>query len=77
MECRVMDVFDGPFGEALKEMGIPREHSLFAAAYGKNGFNIMLLNEAVSHAGQGRNLPWFYKELKRRYENIYYFFRGP
>lgn len=71
-----MNIPDGLFGEALKDMQIPEKHSLFAAAYGKNGFNIMLLNEAAKHAYHGKNIPWFYRELKRRYENIYWFYRN-
>lgn len=85
-----MIIPDGPFGELLKDLGIPGQHSLFAAAYGKNawgdcgsfgkngyktnGFRLMPLKEAVSYATQGKDLLWFAEELKRRYENIYYFF---
>lgn len=33
-----MNIPDGPFGEFLKDLGIPGQHSLFAAAYGKNAW---------------------------------------
>lgn len=85
-----MIVPDSPFGELLKDLDIPRQHSLFAAAYGKNawgkhdgfanndyeiiGFRLMPLNEAASYAMQEKDLLWVAEELKRRYENIYYFF---
>ncbi len=70
---------EGPFGEFLKEMGIPERHSLFAAAYGKSiwgetGFRLMPLKEATSYAMQGKDLLWFAGELKRRYESVFYFF---
>jgi hypothetical protein len=74
-----MVIGDGPFEGALEAMGIPEKHSLFAAAYGKSvwgeaGFRLMPLKEATSYALQGKDALWFYNELKRRYENIYYFF---
>ncbi len=81
---------DSPFGEALEETGIPENHSLFEAAYGKNtwgeyesfgkndfekiGFRLMPLKEAASYAMQGKDVLWFAEELRRRYENIHYFF---
>lgn len=81
-----------PFGEFLKDLGIPGQHSFFAAAYGKNawgehndfrsndykiiGFRLMPLKEAASYAMRGKDLLWFYEELKRRYENIYWFYRN-
>lgn len=71
---------DGEFGEALKSFGIPAEHSIFAAAYGKSiwgesGYRLMTLKAAVRYAREGRDVLWFYNELKRRYENIFYFFK--
>ncbi|MFZ3076887.1 MAG: hypothetical protein WA139_00345 [Candidatus Aenigmatarchaeota archaeon] len=85
-----MNIPDDPFGEFLKEIGVPKKHSLFAAAYSKNawgehydftsndyeiiGFRLMPLKEAVSYGKQGKGVLWFYDELKRRYENIFYFF---
>lgn len=74
-----MIIPDGHFEEVMKEIGIPKKHSLFAAAYGKSvwgesGFRLMPLNEAFSYAMQGKDVLWFYNELRRRYENIYYFY---
>lgn len=74
-----MNIPDDPFGDFLKNLGIPVKHSLFAAAYGKSvwgesGFRLMPLKEVVSYGKQGKGVLWFYDELRRKYENIYYFF---
>ena len=59
--------FDKPFEEKLKELGVPREHSIFEIAYGDSGYNLMTVDETVAYAAKGKDMRWFYNELKRRY----------
>lgn len=36
----------------------------------------MPLKKVALSAKQGKDVLWFYEELKRRYENIYWFYRN-
>ena len=60
--------YDKPFEDKLKELGVPGEHSIFIMAVEGYGYELMTKEEHLKFASQGKDIDWFYNELKRRYE---------
>ena len=55
------------FEDALNELKIPEEHSIFEIASGKTGYNLMAREETLKHILDGKDVNWFVCEFKKRY----------